>query len=161
MLCILLGTYSQGFYTVSQHVIFWPLCNKWLHWMYQWVNLFIIQNCNSLHISIFAHFTTPIRKLPHRRCLYLIVVVSFEGSWDPESYAGGSVATGRVTHAGQVKEPDEEGYPGSPGWGLGVRLTTSHRKNLIVQKLENQPRMDENREEWRQIVQEAKAHPEL
>jgi hypothetical protein len=31
------------------------------------------------------------------------VVVGFECSWDPESYAGGSVATGRVTHAGQVK----------------------------------------------------------
>ena len=29
---------------------------------------------------------------------------------DPESYAGGSVATGRVSHAGQVKgeESDEE-----------------------------------------------------
>jgi hypothetical protein len=28
------------------------------------------------------------------------VVVGFECSWDPESYAGGSVATGRGTHAG-------------------------------------------------------------
>jgi hypothetical protein len=34
---------------------------------------------------------------------YLIVVVGFECSRDPESYAEGSVATGRVTHAGQVK----------------------------------------------------------
>jgi hypothetical protein len=33
----------------------------------------------------------------------LIVVVGFECSRDPESYAGGSVATGRVTHAAQVK----------------------------------------------------------
>jgi hypothetical protein len=41
---------------------------------------------------------------PHRRCLHLIVVVGFECSWDPESYASGSVATGSVTHAGQVKE---------------------------------------------------------
>jgi hypothetical protein len=31
------------------------------------------------------------------------VVVVFECSRDPESYAGRSVATGRVTHAGQVK----------------------------------------------------------
>jgi hypothetical protein len=33
----------------------------------------------------------------------LIVVVGFERSRDPESYAGGSEATGRVTHAGQMK----------------------------------------------------------
>ncbi|KAK9879279.1 hypothetical protein WA026_004129 [Henosepilachna vigintioctopunctata] len=50
--------------------------------------------------------------------------------FDPESYAGGSLATGRVTQAGQVGEetPDEEEHPGPPGWGLGVRLTTSPRK---------------------------------
>jgi hypothetical protein len=40
---------------------------------------------------------------PQRSCLHLIVVVGFECSWDPESYAGGSVVTGMVTHAGQVK----------------------------------------------------------
>jgi hypothetical protein len=34
---------------------------------------------------------------------FLIVVVGFECSRDPESYAGGSVATGRSNHAGQVK----------------------------------------------------------
>jgi hypothetical protein len=32
-----------------------------------------------------------------------MVVVGFECSQDPESYAGDSVATGRATHAGQVK----------------------------------------------------------
>jgi hypothetical protein len=31
---------------------------------------------------------------------HLIVVVGFESPWDPESYAGGSIATGRATHAG-------------------------------------------------------------
>jgi hypothetical protein len=40
---------------------------------------------------------------PRRWCLHLIVVVGFEWSWDPVSCAGGSVATGRATHAGQVK----------------------------------------------------------
>jgi hypothetical protein len=40
---------------------------------------------------------------PHRWCLHFIVVVVFECSSDPESYAGGSVVTGRVTHAGQIK----------------------------------------------------------
>jgi hypothetical protein len=39
----------------------------------------------------------------NRWCQHLIVVVEFECSRDPESYAGGSVATGSVTHAGQVK----------------------------------------------------------
>jgi hypothetical protein len=42
-------------------------------------------------------------ELPHQWRLHLIVVVGFECSRDPESYAGGSVATGRSTHAGQVK----------------------------------------------------------
>jgi hypothetical protein len=42
-------------------------------------------------------------------------------------------ATGRVSHAGQVKgdDPDEKGYPGPPGWWLGVGLTTSHHKNNL------------------------------
>jgi hypothetical protein len=49
----------------------------------------------------------------------------------PESYAGGSVATGRASDARQVKgdDPDQKGYPGPPGWGLDVGLTTaSHKK---------------------------------
>jgi hypothetical protein len=42
------------------------------------------------------------------------------GGQSPESYAGGSIATGGVSHAGQVKgdDPDKNGYPGTPGWGL-------------------------------------------
>jgi len=38
---------------------------------------------------------------------------------DPESYAGGSIATGRATHARQVKDddPDKKEYPAPPGWG--------------------------------------------
>ena len=53
-----------------------------------------------------------------------------------------ALATGRVTLAGQVEGdgPDERGYPGPPGWGLGVRLTTSPRKKSIVMKPYNKPR---------------------
>jgi len=53
-----------------------------------------------------------------------------------------ALATGRATLAGQFEGdgPDESGYPGSPGWGLGVRLTTSPRKKLIVMKPYNKPR---------------------
>ena len=49
---------------------------------------------------------------------------------DPESYAGSSIATGRASHARQVKgdNPDKKGYPSPLGWGLGVWLTTSHHK---------------------------------
>jgi len=45
----------------------------------------------------------------------------------PERYAGGNVATGRATLAGQVKgeHPDKERYTGPPGWGLGGWVSTS------------------------------------
>jgi len=42
-------------------------------------------------------------------------------------------ATSRASHARQVKgdDLDEKGYPGFPGWRLGVGLTTLHRKNIL------------------------------
>ena len=46
-------------------------------------------------------------------------------------------ATGRASHARKVKgdDPDKKGYPGPPGWGFGVELTTPHsKKNLLLQK---------------------------
>jgi hypothetical protein len=44
-------------------------------------------------------------------------------------------ATGRASHARQVKgnDPDKKGYPVSPGWGLGVELTTSHSKTYCYE----------------------------
>jgi hypothetical protein len=47
-------------------------------------------------------------------------------------------ATGRAFHARQVKsdDPDKKGYPGPPGCGFGVGLTTPHStKNLSLRKL--------------------------
>jgi len=43
---------------------------------------------------------------------------------DPVSSAGGNVATGRVSHAGQIEneDPDEKAYPSSADWGLDMRL---------------------------------------
>jgi hypothetical protein len=44
-------------------------------------------------------------------------------------------ATGSASHARQVKgdDADKEGYPGTRGWGLGVRLKTPyHKKNNIT-----------------------------
>jgi hypothetical protein len=56
---------------------------------------------------------------------------------DSESYAGGSIATGRASHARQVEDddPDKKGYPGLPGWVLGVGLTTLPHKKCLVEKL--------------------------
>ena len=65
-------------------------------------------------------------------------------SHDPESYAGGSIATGRASHARQVKgdDPDKKGYPGPPGWGFGVGLTTTPSKQIIVTKVEQRKKLD-------------------
>jgi hypothetical protein len=50
-------------------------------------------------------------------------------------------ATGRISHARQVKgdDPDEKGYPGPPGWGLGVRITTPPRKKVLLRNLKRRP----------------------
>jgi hypothetical protein len=68
---------------------------------------------------------------------YFEVVVGLAWSYDPESYAGGSVAAGRVSYAEQVKgdDLDKKGYPGPTGWALRVGLTASpSKKALTVEK---------------------------
>jgi hypothetical protein len=54
-------------------------------------------------------------------------------SKDAEGYASSTTATGRGSHARQVKgdDPDKKGYPGPPGWGLGVGLTSPLCKTWI------------------------------
>jgi hypothetical protein len=53
-----------------------------------------------------------------------------------------ALATSRATLAGQVEGDgsDRKEYPGPPGLGLGMRLTTSPCKKLIVKKPYNKPR---------------------
>jgi len=53
---------------------------------------------------------------------------------DPESYAGGSVAAGGVSLAGQDEgqRSGEERYPGPPGWGLRRWISTpKFAKNFL------------------------------
>ena len=49
---------------------------------------------------------------------------------NPRAMPAVAYATVRASHARQVKvdDPDEKGYPGTLGWGLSVRLTTSSHK---------------------------------
>ena len=72
-----------------------------------------------------------------RWCLHLNVVGEFASFRDPESYAGGTVATGRVSQAGQVKgwKPDEERHLGPPSCVLGIRPATLSRKKSTPLKI--------------------------
>ena len=47
-------------------------------------------------------------------------MVGLVWSNDPETYAGGIIATCRASHGGHVDgdDPDKMGYPGPQGWGM-------------------------------------------
>jgi hypothetical protein len=53
----------------------------------------------------------------------------------PRAMLAVAYATGRASHARQVKgdDPDKKGYSGPPGWRLGVRLTTPPRKKYCYE----------------------------
>jgi hypothetical protein len=75
--------------------------------------------------------------LSPRKYPYFDVVVGLCGHMIPRSMLEVAYATGRASHARQVKgdDPDKKGYPGPPGWGVWRGLTTSHSKKLIVTKV--------------------------
>jgi hypothetical protein len=60
----------------------------------------------------------------------------------PRAMLAVAYAAGRAFHARQVKvdDPDKKGYPGPPGWWLGVRLTTPPRKKILLRNLNRRPR---------------------
>ena len=66
---------------------------------------------------IWFGFVTTCRFRLHRK----VSLLGRGGGACVESYAGGSVDTGRASHVRQVKGDgsDKRGYPGPPGWGLG------------------------------------------
>jgi hypothetical protein len=60
----------------------------------------------------------------------------------PRAMLAVTYATGRASHARQVKgdDPDKKGYRGPPGWGLGLRLATPPRKKILLRNLKRRPR---------------------
>jgi hypothetical protein len=57
----------------------------------------------------------------------------------PRAMLAVAYATGRASHARQVKgdDPDKKGYTGPPGWGFVMWLTTPHSKKLLVTKVKH------------------------
>jgi hypothetical protein len=70
----------------------------------------------------------------------------------PTAMLAVAYATGRASHARQVKgdDPDKKGYPGPPAWGFGVGLTTPHSKKLItkVEKMKKLDGFNDEGESW-------------
>jgi hypothetical protein len=62
----------------------------------------------------------------------------------PRTMLAVAYATGGASYTRQVKgdDPDKKGYPGPPGWGFGVGLTTPHSKKLTVTKVEKRNQLD-------------------
>ena len=58
---------------------------------------------------------------------------------DPVSYASSSIASGKASHVRQVEgdSPDEKGYSGPPGWGLGMGLPTPSHNIFNCQEAPN------------------------
>jgi len=56
---------------------------------------------------------------------------------NPRAMLAVAYATGRASHARQIKgdDPVKKGYPGPPDWGLIVGLTTPHHKNNLFRNL--------------------------
>jgi hypothetical protein len=72
-----------------------------------------------------AFVRSPKSCFPLRRCHYFYAVLGLAWSYDPASYADGSLATGTISHARQVRGDDskKKRYPGPLVWGLGVGFT--------------------------------------
>jgi len=64
---------------------------------------------------------------------YFEVVVGLVRSHDPESYAGGSLAAGRISHATHFKgdDPDKNRYPDPPGWGSLTGRNSQMRQSYL------------------------------
>jgi len=90
-----------------------------------------------LSLKFQDNLSSYLQGLTPQRYSYSDAVVGLVWPNDPESYDGSSTATGRASHARQVKgdDPDKKRHPGPPGWGLDMRQTTPPHKNMFVEKL--------------------------
>jgi hypothetical protein len=78
----------------------------------------------------------------------------------PRAMLAVAYATAKVSHARQVMgdDQDKKGYPGPPGWGLNVRLTTPPRIKVLLGNLNWRPRStqdcraDDDDEDARRVV---------
>jgi hypothetical protein len=90
--------------------------------------------CSVFLVIEYYHIFTCIISVFNENCkdkspwIYLCfnVVVGIAWSYDSDSYAGSSVATGRVSNARQVKgdDPDKKGYLSMLGVGHGAENHT-------------------------------------
>jgi hypothetical protein len=82
--------------------------------------------------------------IPPQRYPYFDVLVSLCDHTILRAMLAVAYATGRASHARQVKgdDPDRKGYPDPPCWVFGVGLTTPYTKKLIVTKVEKREKLD-------------------
>ena len=103
-------------------------------------SLIYFGECLSLTTNYFSNTTLDVPSLKYLHLDEGIFCRVRRLAWcnDPESYAGGSVATGRATLAGQVKgeHSDKERYTGPPGCGLGRWASTPSpgKKTRLLKK---------------------------
>jgi hypothetical protein len=109
-------------------------CPPW-PWL---ISLYFSSSFYIIHSPVDVIYSEPLtasvnRQHPRWMYRYFYVVARLEWSEDLESYSGGNLATGRGSHAGQVKGDDtnKQEYPSPLGWELGVGLTTPPCKTLF------------------------------
>jgi hypothetical protein len=73
----------------------------------------------------------------------------------PRAMLAAAYASGRASHARQVKgdDPDKKDYPGPQGWGFAVGLTTPHSKKLTVTKVERKKKLDRFNDDGRRRIE--------